>query len=116
MLSKDRKDNRLKITITSEAYRVLEVEAMLVGCSMKDVASRLILMGASPKCKEIIEASGPTPETEEKIRKLWRQKPRLLSYEDIAIKVGCSETTVADCINKMKIKELEDARDRLAHG
>ena len=48
------KDTRGKVTLTPEAYKALEVEAMLMGVSLKDAASRMILKSACPKCKEIL--------------------------------------------------------------
>ena len=49
------KDTREKVTLSSEAYKALEVEAMLHGSSLKDTASKLILKAACPKCKEILD-------------------------------------------------------------
>jgi hypothetical protein len=48
------KDTRDKVTLSPEAYKALEVEAMLHGDSLKDTASKLILKAACPKCKEIL--------------------------------------------------------------
>lgn len=48
------KDTRGKVTLSPEAYRALEVESMLMDCSLKDAASKLILKAACPKCKEIL--------------------------------------------------------------
>ncbi len=48
------KDTRGKVTLTPEAYKALEVESMLMDCSLKEAASKLILKAACPKCKEII--------------------------------------------------------------
>ena len=49
------KDTREKVTLSPEAYKALEVEAMLHGSSLKDTASKLILKAACPKCKEILD-------------------------------------------------------------
>jgi hypothetical protein len=49
------KDTRDKVTLSSDAYKVLEVEAMLMGVSLKDAASKLIIKAACPKCKEILD-------------------------------------------------------------
>jgi hypothetical protein len=48
------KDTRDKVTLIPEAYKALEVEAMLMGVSLKEAASRMILKSACPKCKEIL--------------------------------------------------------------
>jgi len=49
------KDTRDKVTLSPEAYKALEVEAMLHGTNLKDTASKLILKAACPKCIEILE-------------------------------------------------------------
>jgi hypothetical protein len=49
------KDTRDKVTLSPEAYKALEVEAMLHGTSLKDTASKLILKAACPKCIEILD-------------------------------------------------------------
>jgi hypothetical protein len=49
------KDTRGKVTLSPEAYKALEVEAMLHNTSLKDTASKLILKAACPKCKEILD-------------------------------------------------------------
>lgn len=49
------KDTRDKVTLSPDAYKVLEVEAMLMGVSLKDAASKLIIKAACPKCKEILD-------------------------------------------------------------
>jgi len=49
------KDTRDKVTLSPEAFKALEVEAMLHGDSLKDTASKLILKAACPKCKEILD-------------------------------------------------------------
>lgn len=57
------KDIRDKVTLSPEAYKALEVEAMLHGDSLKDTASKLILKAACPKCKEILDIMArPTKE------------------------------------------------------
>jgi len=43
------------VTLSPEAYKALEVEAMLHGTNLKDTASKLILKAACPKCIEILE-------------------------------------------------------------
>jgi|WetSurMetagenome_2_1015567.scaffolds.fasta_scaffold361166_1 hypothetical protein len=48
------KDTRDKVTLSPEAYKALEVEAMLHNTSLKDTASKLILKAACPKCIEIL--------------------------------------------------------------
>jgi hypothetical protein len=48
------KDTRAKVTLSPDAYKALEVEAMLMGVSLKDAASKMILKAACPKCKEIL--------------------------------------------------------------
>lgn len=49
------KDTREKVTLSPEAYKALEVEAMLHGASLKETASKLILKAACPKCIEILD-------------------------------------------------------------
>lgn len=49
------KDTRDKVTLSPEAYKALEIEAMLHGTNLKDTASKLILKAACPKCIEILE-------------------------------------------------------------
>jgi hypothetical protein len=49
------KDLREKVTLSPEAYKALQIEAMLRGGSMKETASKLILKAACPKCKEILD-------------------------------------------------------------
>lgn len=49
------KDTRDKVTLSPEAFKALEVEAMLHDDSLKDTASKLILKAACPKCKEILD-------------------------------------------------------------
>ncbi len=55
------KDTRDKVTLSPEAYKALEVEAMLHGDSLKDTASKLILKAACPKCKEILDIMARPP-------------------------------------------------------
>jgi hypothetical protein len=55
------KDTRDKVTLSPEAYKALEVEAMLHGDSLKDTASKLILKAACPKCKEILDIMARSP-------------------------------------------------------
>ena len=60
------KDTRDKVTLSPEAYKALEVEAMLHGTSLKETASKLILKAACPKCKEILDIMArPPKDTEE---------------------------------------------------
>jgi hypothetical protein len=57
------KDTRVKVTLSPEAYKALEVEAMLHNTSLKDTASKLILKAACPKCIEILDIMArPTKE------------------------------------------------------
>ena len=57
------KDTRDKVTLSPEAFKALEIEAMLHGDSLKDTASKLILKAACPKCKEILDIMArPTKE------------------------------------------------------
>lgn len=64
------KDTRGKVTLTPEAYKALEVESMLMGVSLKDAASKMILKSACPKCKEIlgIMARPPKGQKEEETK------------------------------------------------
>lgn len=55
------KDTRDKVTLSPEAYKVLEVEAMLYGDSLKETASKLIIKAACPKCKEILDIMARPP-------------------------------------------------------
>ncbi|OPY55345.1 MAG: hypothetical protein A4E49_00465 [Methanosaeta sp. PtaU1.Bin112] len=55
------KDTRDKVTLSPEAYKALEVEAMLHGTSLKDTASKLILKAACPKCIEILDIMARPP-------------------------------------------------------
>jgi len=55
------KDLREKVTLSPEAYKALQIEAMLRGGSMKETASKLILKAACPKCKEIMDIMGREP-------------------------------------------------------
>jgi biotin operon repressor len=57
------KDTRDKVTLSPEAYKALEVEAMLHGDSLKDTASKLILKAACPKCKEILDIMARPPKS-----------------------------------------------------
>ena len=64
------KDTRDKVTLSPEAYKALEVEAMLHGDSLKDTASKLILKAACPKCKEILDIMARPPKgTSEEVPK-----------------------------------------------
>jgi hypothetical protein len=47
------KDTRDKVTLSPEAYKALEVEAMLHGTSLKDTASKLILKAGCPKANRL---------------------------------------------------------------
>jgi hypothetical protein len=61
------KDTRDKVTLSPEAFKALEVEAMLHGDSLKDTASKLILKAACQKCKEILYIMARPPKgTKEK--------------------------------------------------
>jgi hypothetical protein len=55
------KDIRAKVTLNPDAFKVLEVEAMLQGLSLKDAASKLIIKAACPKCKEILDIMARPP-------------------------------------------------------
>lgn len=55
------KDTRDKVTLSPEAFKALEVEAMLHGTSLKETASKLILKAACPKCKEILDIMARPP-------------------------------------------------------
>jgi len=55
------KDTREKVTLSPEAYKALQVEAMLHNSSLKDTASKLILKAACPKCKEILDIMAHEP-------------------------------------------------------
>lgn len=55
------KDTRAKVTLNPDAFKVLEVEAMLQGLSLKDAASKLIIKAACPKCKEILDIMARPP-------------------------------------------------------
>jgi len=55
------KDTRGKVTLTPEAYKALEIEAMLQGISLKDAASKLIIKAACPKCIEILDIMARPP-------------------------------------------------------
>ena len=64
------KDTRDKVTLSPEAFKALEVEAMLHGDSLKDTASKLILKAACPKCKEILDIMARPPKgTREEVPK-----------------------------------------------
>lgn len=72
------KDIRGKVTLTPEAYKALEVEAMLMGLSLKDVASKMILENACPKCIEIlgIMARPPKGQKEEGLKEIRDENPK----------------------------------------
>ena len=72
------KDTRDKVTLSPEAYKALEVEAMLHGTNLKDTASKLILKAACPKCLEILEIMDRPPkgEMEEEHKGPITQKPK----------------------------------------
>jgi hypothetical protein len=72
------KDTRDKVTLSPEAYKALEVEAMLHGDSLKDTASKLILKAACPKCKEILDimARPPKGANEEKHKGTMEDGPK----------------------------------------
>ena len=55
------KDTRDKVTLSPEAFKALEVEAMLHGTSLEETASKLILKAACPKCKEILDIMARPP-------------------------------------------------------
>jgi hypothetical protein len=71
------KDTRGKVTLSPDAYKALEVESMLMGVSLKEAASRMILKSACPKCKEIlgIMARPPKSQKEEMIKGTVAQGP-----------------------------------------
>jgi hypothetical protein len=48
------KDTREKVTLRPEAFQALEVGSTLMGVSLKDAASHMVLKSAHPKCKEIL--------------------------------------------------------------
>ena len=56
------KDTRDKVTLSPEAYKALEIEAMLHGTNLKETASKLILKAACPKCIEILDIMARPPE------------------------------------------------------
>ncbi len=58
------KDTRAKVNLSPEAYKTLEIEAMLRGESLKDTASMLILQAACPKCREILDIMTKPPRGE----------------------------------------------------
>lgn len=71
-----------KVTLSPEAYKALEVEAMLRGTTLKDAASKLILKAACPKCKEILEVMDRPPRkdaTTEVSESHRKKSPRSLS-------------------------------------
>ncbi|TFH48505.1 MAG: hypothetical protein E4G89_06170 [Methanothrix sp.] len=72
------KDTRDKVTLSPDAYKVLEVEAMLMGISLKDAASKLIIKAACPKCKEILDimARPPKDTKEERPKGPITQEPK----------------------------------------
>ena len=70
------KDTREKVTLSPEAYKALEVEAMLHGSSLKETASKLILKAACPKCKEILDIMARPPKGR---RKKSPKNQRILS-------------------------------------
>ena len=126
------KDTRDKVTLSPEAFKALEVEAMLHGDSLKDTASKLILKAACPKCKEILDImarpakehkgesdngpKGPKAKRKKlsedpialaKIKEMWSQSPRP-TLTAMAKETGYSKSTISDNIKKRKEKgELE---------
>ena len=126
------KDTRDKVTLSPEAFKALEVEAMLHGDSLKDTASKLILKAACPKCKEILDImarpakehkgesdngpKGPKAKRKKlsedpialaKIKEMWSHSPRP-TLTAMAKETGYSKSTISDNIKKRKEKgELE---------
>jgi hypothetical protein len=48
------KDERAKVTLTPDAFKALQLEAMLHDTSLQETASNLIIKAACPKCKEML--------------------------------------------------------------
>lgn len=69
------KDTRGKVTLTPEAYKVLEVESMLMRVSLKEAAYKMIVKGACPKRKEILEIMERPPKGSESHTELGTKGP-----------------------------------------
>lgn len=118
------KDTREKVTLSPEAYKALEVEAMLHGSSLKDTASKLILKAACPKCKEILDimARPPKDTREEEPKGQRAQDPNVISSNepDVTRAEGPKSPKAKrkklseDTIALAKLKELYSSDPRLS--
>ncbi len=59
------KDTREKVTLRPEAFQAIEVGSTLMGVSLKDAASHMVLKSAHPKCKEISGITARLPKGQE---------------------------------------------------
>jgi len=111
------KDTREKVTLSPEAYKALEVEAMLHGSSLKETASKLILKAACPKCKEILDImSRPPKDTkEEEPNGPMAQSPKdTIAQEPEVIHVKEPDVTRAEGPKSPKAKRKKLSEDTIA--
>lgn len=111
------KDTREKVTLSPEAYKALEVEAMLHSTSLKETASKLILKAACPKCKEIlgIMARPPKDTNEEEPKGERAQLPNdTIAQVPEAIPVKEPDVTRAEGPKSPKAKRKKLSEDTMA--
>jgi len=106
------KDTRENVTLSPEAYKVLEIEAMLHDSSLKDAASKLIIKAACPKCKEILDimarpAKEPKGEMTQESQVTITQEPKTISPQK-------PNVTVAQGPKSPKAKGKKLSKDPLA--
>lgn len=101
------KDTREKVTLSPEAYKALEVEAMLHGSSLKDTASKLILKAACPKCIEILEIMD-RPAKEHKGTTIDLKSPSGKGHKGTSAQVPKGPITQGDKGTKAKGKKLSE--------
>jgi hypothetical protein len=108
------KDTRDKVTLSPDAYKVLEVEAMLMGISLKDAASKLIIKAACPKCKEILDimARPPKDTKEERPKGPITQEPKSqTAYAQIM-----DERRDLQMLKVVVVEETKDERTQESKG
>lgn len=111
------KDTREKVTLSPEAYKALEVEAMLHGTSLKDTASKLILKAACPKCIEILDIMArPPKDTKEEGHKgpLTQSPDDTIAQKTESIPAQGPDVTRAEGPKSPKAKRKKLSEDTIA--
>ena len=111
------KDTREKVTLSPEAYKALEVEAMLHGTSLKDTASKLILKAACPKCIEILDIMArPARDTQEHSgTTIDLKNPSAQGHKGITAQVPKGQRAQVPKVTKTKGKKLSEDPTAISH-